>query len=293
MDIEKAREEFESDLKCRNKDIDLSRNQYYGYVHSHIEARWDSYLSAKKSAQKEIDNLKHDLAVFKSAANEYLKETFDLKEELIKWKNHHNDMVARARILHERTDLPLERISAYKDMQQLQEENKLLKADIKALRRQDESKFTALLDIQIENEKLKSEIEILRLYANKDCLAMADDKLEEIKAEVKQSIGQVNVMNGCTHTCFYKKLDDGIHDLFLHENKSEMTEERAREILGSINTSDKFIELIDSERGDSIIKDEDGICFRPGVCEYYDTRQYTVEQLKAIVFLMENGQIED
>lgn len=48
------------------------------------------------------------------------------------WKTVHQNMVDRARFLHERTDLPVERIRAWEEMGRLQAEVKRLRLAIKA-----------------------------------------------------------------------------------------------------------------------------------------------------------------
>jgi hypothetical protein len=52
-----------------------------------------------------------------------IEENESLKNELRDWKNHHATEVRRARILKERTDMPIERVQAYekwgKDLEEL------------------------------------------------------------------------------------------------------------------------------------------------------------------------------
>lgn len=49
------------------------------------------------------------------------------------WKNNHDNQVRIARVLKERTDMPLERVNAYNKMKELEAENKRLKEENESL----------------------------------------------------------------------------------------------------------------------------------------------------------------
>ena len=60
-----------------------------------------------------------------------------LESELKHWKSNHAAEVQRARVLKERTDMPLERVQAYEQIGQLLAERDALAAELKALREQE------------------------------------------------------------------------------------------------------------------------------------------------------------
>ena len=60
-----------------------------------------------------------------------------LESELKHWKSNHAAEVQRARVLKERTDMPLERVQAYEQIGQLLAERDDLAAELNALRDQD------------------------------------------------------------------------------------------------------------------------------------------------------------
>lgn len=53
------------------------------------------------------------LAAALAEAQALQDENTRLKAEVARWKNHHETEVRRARILKERTDMPIERVKAY------------------------------------------------------------------------------------------------------------------------------------------------------------------------------------
>lgn len=48
------------------------------------------------------------------------QEVYDLRKEVAKWKNNHDNAVKRCALLRERPDLPVDRIPAYQEMIKLQ-----------------------------------------------------------------------------------------------------------------------------------------------------------------------------
>ena len=50
-----------------------------------------------------------------------------LKAEVAHWKANHNNMVNRSRVLIDRTDLPLERVKAFEQLETLKAENEKLR----------------------------------------------------------------------------------------------------------------------------------------------------------------------
>lgn len=62
-----------------------------------------------------------------------LNRLHDFERKAGEWKNNHDNQVAIARVLKERTDMPLERVNAYNKMKELEAENKRLKEENESL----------------------------------------------------------------------------------------------------------------------------------------------------------------
>jgi hypothetical protein len=107
-----------------------------------------------KSADVTLDNANEELtsmkrvevnaysnnAVRKEDGRFYMAREVDaeidaLKTEVAHWKANHDNMVSRSRVLIDRTELPLERVKAFEQIEQLQSENAALKAENERLRK--------------------------------------------------------------------------------------------------------------------------------------------------------------
>lgn len=62
-----------------------------------------------------------------------IERLHDFERKAGEWKNNHDNQVAIARVLKERTDMPLERVNAYNKMKELEAENKRLKEENESL----------------------------------------------------------------------------------------------------------------------------------------------------------------
>lgn len=54
--------------------------------------------------------------------NEWRERALNAERDIVHWKANHTNMVARTRVLTERTDMPLERIKAFEQIGDLQNE---------------------------------------------------------------------------------------------------------------------------------------------------------------------------
>lgn len=90
-----------------------------------------------------------------------ITENAALKAEVAHWKANHENMVNRSRVLIDRTDLPLERVQAFRQIEKLQAENELLRAANRGMGR--------LVDeVQAENERLRAELTLIDIA--QECL---------------------------------------------------------------------------------------------------------------------------
>lgn len=62
-----------------------------------------------------------------------IERLHDFERKAAEWKNNHDNQVEIARVLKERTDMPLERVHAYNKMKELEAENKRLKDENESL----------------------------------------------------------------------------------------------------------------------------------------------------------------
>lgn len=62
-----------------------------------------------------------------------IERLHDFERKAAEWKNNHDNQVNIARVLKERTDMPLERVNAYNTMKKLEAENAQLKAENESL----------------------------------------------------------------------------------------------------------------------------------------------------------------
>lgn len=93
-------------------------------------------LAAEPTAAQflQLPILVNQLLDQRTAALSVIKQ---LQSELAHWKSNHKCEVNRSRFLKERSDLPIERIHAYTDMQRLQEENVALKEELQLMKMSD------------------------------------------------------------------------------------------------------------------------------------------------------------
>lgn len=96
--------------------------------------RWFLNLMATKPKKEESDSalaMHDDIKKFSRLAWEEQQKNID------HWKANHKNMVNRARFLHERTDIPVERIKAWEEMGKLQSEVERLRQAINFVEREE------------------------------------------------------------------------------------------------------------------------------------------------------------
>ena len=80
-------------------------------------------------------NKEHDRAIWQAALSANKEEIDALKAEVFHWKSNHDNMVNRSRVLIDRTDLPLERVIAFNQIETYRSEIESLKAENEQLRK--------------------------------------------------------------------------------------------------------------------------------------------------------------
>ena len=90
----------------------------------------------QKRAVAVVHNLLRHILKLELPGNVLAQRVEKLESELKHWKSNHAAEVQRARVLKERTDMPLERVQAYEQIGQLLAERDALAAELKALREQ-------------------------------------------------------------------------------------------------------------------------------------------------------------
>ena len=91
----------------------------------------------QKRAVAVVHNLLRHILKLELPGNVLAQRVERLESELKHWKSNHAAEVQRARVLKERTDMPLERVQAYDQIGQLLAERDALAAELKALRKQE------------------------------------------------------------------------------------------------------------------------------------------------------------
>ena len=91
----------------------------------------------QKRAVAVVHNLLRHILKLELPGNVLAQRVEKLESELKHWKSNHAAEVQRARVLKERTDMPLERVQAYEQIGQLLAEQDDLAAELNALRDQD------------------------------------------------------------------------------------------------------------------------------------------------------------
>ena len=91
----------------------------------------------QKRAVAVVHNLLRHILKLELPGNVLAQRVEKLESELKHWKSNHAAEVQRARVLKERTDMPLERVQAYEQIGQLLAERDALAAELKALREQE------------------------------------------------------------------------------------------------------------------------------------------------------------
>ena len=95
-----------------------------------------------------VEDMKPSVQDMAAHIRELQAEVEAAKAEASHWKANHDNQVRRARVLMERTDMPLERVRAYRQIGDLQNDNAQLKAS---------STYTEYQKLLDENIKLKAE----------------------------------------------------------------------------------------------------------------------------------------
>lgn len=86
-----------------------------------LPSRYAGLLNALSDMQ-----LSPAYAVRKQVLAQAERTIVELEREVTHWKANHDNQVAKARVLIERTDMPLERVAAYKQIGELQAEKQEL-----------------------------------------------------------------------------------------------------------------------------------------------------------------------
>ena len=108
---------------------------------NHTPNRYISIRCIKPSLTSSVDPYKSEIERYLISASPgniklligEIDRLLECEKEVEHWKNNHACEVARARVLKERPDMPLERVKAYDRMIELENENKALKERIEAL----------------------------------------------------------------------------------------------------------------------------------------------------------------
>jgi hypothetical protein len=141
----KSEDIYRVDHYCNHLDV-LIRFKELGYEEA--INKWNSRaISVDETDQSDIRH-RHEIIADLVNANKRIKE---LEREVQHWKSNHSCEVERARVLKERTDMPLERVQAYEQISEMQDQLRKLKGF--ANRVIDESyKWNSVTDVLILSE---------------------------------------------------------------------------------------------------------------------------------------------
>lgn len=211
LNLDREREFFER--KFRDQ-----LDKFYGSDYKlFYEAGYNAWIAAKDESLTEIYQLKGDLQAEKfkvklfADVNILLKRALDdlcvtpkeakagatrsiamqkeneeLKKEVKHWKANHQNMVDRARVLIERTDMPIERTEFYKKYEEIQFEVNLLNREKSIYAELVNSLKNDIKELQAELEIAKKEVENLKnqLEYQKSKTLQFADAFHEKEAEL-------------------------------------------------------------------------------------------------------------